>query len=64
MGKWPHVDERVKHVGLTYIRRLNATALNELDSLLVVQNFDRPLAVIVPYEWFLRLQEQAKKADK
>lgn len=44
-GEPMFIDERVKHVGLTKLRHLNADTLRELDdNLLVLQDGDEPVA--------------------
>jgi PHD/YefM family antitoxin component YafN of YafNO toxin-antitoxin module len=55
----PTIDPRVKHVGVSKLRELNATKLAEqTDETLVIQDNDKPLAVLLSYEQFLIMQEQ------
>lgn len=56
----PRVDPQVKYVGTTYLRSLNSDKLRELSGAVVVQaeNSD-PLAVILPYETYLKMQQVA-----
>lgn len=56
----PRIDPRVRHVGVSFVRRLNATALRSLDGLLVVEGADgeSPLAVVMSYELFLQIQAE------
>lgn len=55
----PVIDPRVKHVGVSKLRELNATKLAEQnDETLVIQDNDKPLAVLVSYEQFLIMQEK------
>jgi hypothetical protein len=57
------IDERVKHVGLTMLRKLNACGLRKLgDNLFVLQDADEPLAVLVSYEMFMRMQAEREGA--
>lgn len=57
------IDERVKHVGLTKLRHLNADTLRELDdSLLVLQDGDEPVAVLLSYKLYMRIQDRLKLA--
>lgn len=53
----PYIDERVEHVGITRLRALNATSLRDSDKTLVIQDNDRPLAVLLPYDTFLEMQK-------
>src|SRR5687767_6590617 len=50
----PYIDPSVRHVPISYLRRLNLETLRQLTESLVVDGFDeeKPLAVIVPYETF------------
>lgn len=56
----PYIDPSVKHVPISYLRRLNLEALRQETSTLVVDGFDGedPLSVIVPYKVFLAMQEE------
>lgn len=53
----PVVDERVKYVGATALRGLNARALRDLTDLLVVQVDEKPVAVIIPIAIYMEIQE-------
>jgi hypothetical protein len=54
----PYIDERVKHVGVSRLRTLNATSLRDFRDTLVIQDNDTPLAVVLPYEQFLAMQKR------
>jgi len=54
----PYIDERVEHVGATKLRSLNAKNLRDLDKTWVIQDNDKALAVLVPYDQFLTMQKQ------
>ena len=54
----PYIDERVKHVGVSRLRTLNASNLREFNETLVIQDADEPLAVVLPYEQFLAMQKK------
>jgi len=54
--KLPTIDPRVQHVGLTTLRQLNATRLRDLEKVLVIQDQEEPLAVVVPYALFMKMQ--------
>ena len=58
----PRIDPNVQFVGVSKLRSLNATNLNNLDKTLVVQDAnDKPLAVILRYEQFLEMQQERDK---
>ncbi len=58
----PYIDPRVRHVGVSKLRELNASKLKELgqenEQTLVIQDNDTPLAVLLSYEKFLIIQEK------
>jgi PHD/YefM family antitoxin component YafN of YafNO toxin-antitoxin module len=54
----PFIDPNVEHVGVTRLRRLNATNLRTFQKALVIQDNDEPLAVLLTYEQFLIMQRQ------
>lgn len=56
----PYVDPSVQHVGVTKLRALNVTQLRELDKTLVIQDNDKPLAVLLRYEHFMAMQEKIR----
>jgi hypothetical protein len=47
----------VQHVGISRLRALNVTQLDGLDKTLVIQDNDRPLAVLIRYRNFMAMQE-------
>lgn len=56
----PYLDERVEHVGITKLRELNTEKLRaEKDRLLVICDNGQRLAVLVPWEVYMRLQVAA-----
>jgi len=57
-GKIPHIDPNVQYVGVSKLRLLNADRLRSLDSTLVIQDDDKPLAVVLSYEQFLEMQKE------
>lgn len=57
----PYIDPNVQYVGVSKLRTLNASNLNELDKTLVIQDNDRPLAVVLSYEQFLAMQDEREK---
>ena len=54
----PYIDPNIQHVGVSRLRALNVTQLRELDKTLVIQDNDKPLAVLLRYEHFLAMQEK------
>lgn len=61
IGAMPLIDPSVKHVGVSKLRELNVSKLSELkDSkdTLVIQDNDRPLAVLLSYENYLMIQDR------
>ena len=56
----PIIDPRVKYVGASYLRKFNSTQLRQLDGVIVVRDNSEPLAVIVPYETYLVLQQTVR----
>ena len=54
----PYLDPSVQHVGISRLRALNVTQLRDLDKTLVIQDNDKPLAVLLKYEHFIAMQER------
>jgi hypothetical protein len=50
--------------GISRLRALNVTQLAELDKTLVIQDNDKPLAVLLKYEHFLAMQELIHRNEK
>jgi hypothetical protein len=59
----PYLDPDVQHVGISRLRALNVTQLDGLEKTLVIQDNDRPLAVLIRYRNFMAMQEGAMKWD-
>lgn len=55
---YPVIDPSIKHVGVSKLRELNATALKETDDTFVIQDNNTPLAVLLTYEKFLNMQQE------
>ena len=51
-------------MGISRLRALNVTQLMELDKTLVIQDNDKPLAVLLKYERFLATQEKILKSEE
>lgn len=58
----PVIDPNVRHVGTSYLRTLNSEKLRQLEGAIVVRDNEEPLAVIVSWETFIALQQQAQAA--
>jgi PHD/YefM family antitoxin component YafN of YafNO toxin-antitoxin module len=56
-----NLDPSVQQVGISRLRALNVTQLRELDKTLVIQDNDKPLAVLLKYEYFLAMQERISR---
>jgi hypothetical protein len=52
----PYIDETVEHVGVSRLRSLNATNLRNIEKTFVIQDNDKPLAVLLSYDQFLAMQ--------
>ena len=57
----PYIDPNVEHVGVSRLRKLNATNLRESQKTLVIQDNDKPLAVLLGYEQFLHMQQTMRQ---
>jgi PHD/YefM family antitoxin component YafN of YafNO toxin-antitoxin module len=56
-GNIPHIDESVRHVGVSKLRELNVAKLRQSEETLVIQDNDEPLAVLLTYDKFLEMQQ-------
>jgi len=55
----PNIDPNIKHVGVSKLRGLNASKLKEhTEDTLVIQENDKPLAVLFSYERFLEIKQE------
>lgn len=59
----PYLDPNVQHVGISNLRALNRTPLRDLDKTLVIQDNDKPLAVLLKYEHFMAMQKRMRRED-
>jgi len=57
----PYLDPSVQHVGVTKLRSMNIEQLRDLDKTLVIQDNDKPLAVLLRYEQFMAMQERLRE---
>jgi hypothetical protein len=60
----PYLDPSVQHVGISRLRALNVAQLDALDKTLVIQDNDRPLAVLIRYRNFMAMQETPMKWEQ
>ena len=58
LNPFPVIDPTIKHVGVSKLREMNATALKETEDTFVIQDNNTPLAVLLTYEKFLIMQQQ------
>lgn len=55
----PDIDPRIKHVGVSKLRDLNATKLKEQeDDTLVIQENDTPLSVLFSYKRYQEIRAE------
>jgi PHD/YefM family antitoxin component YafN of YafNO toxin-antitoxin module len=57
---FPTIDPSVRHIGVSKLRGLNADKLRETEETFVIQDNDKPLAVLLTYDKFLAMQEKLK----
>lgn len=58
----PRIDPSVKYVGVSKLRTLNASNLQDLDTTLVIQDNDQPIAVVLSYDLFMQMQQERERA--
>ena len=54
----PKIDPQVRYVGISKLRRLNADKLRETTETFVVQDNDKPIAVLLTYDKFIAMQDE------
>ena len=52
----PYIGPAVEHVGVSRLRRLNATRLRDNKKAIVIQDNDDPIAVLLTYERYMDIQ--------
>ena len=57
----PVIDPNVRYVGVSKLRELNATKLSSLAQTLVIQDDDKPLAVVLSFEQFMEMQNERER---
>ena len=60
----PYIDTSISDIGVSQLRKLNATELRKTKKTLVVRDNNVPLAVILKYEQFLVMQNKLEAALK
>lgn len=56
----PVIDKRIEFVGTSRLRKLNADALRKFTSnVMVVQDSEEPIAVVMGYGLYMKLQRLA-----
>lgn len=57
----PQIDPSVKYVGVSKLRELKAEKLRSLEDTLVIQENEKPLAVVLSYEQFMQMQQERNR---
>ncbi len=57
----PRIDPKVRFVGISFIRKINAKFVSNIEETYVLSYGDEPLAVLIPYATYMRLQEVAEQ---
>jgi len=58
----PFIDPNVEYVGVSKLRSFNSSNLGEIKKMLVIQDNDRPLAVMMSYDQYLTVQKKLQEA--
>jgi PHD/YefM family antitoxin component YafN of YafNO toxin-antitoxin module len=58
----PFIDPNVEYVGVSKLRSFNASNLGEIQKMLVIQDNDKPLAVMMSYAQYLAVQRKLQEA--
>jgi len=58
----PFIDPNVEYVGVNKLRSFNSSNLGEIKKMLVLQDNDRPLAVMMSYDQYLTVQKKLQEA--
>jgi PHD/YefM family antitoxin component YafN of YafNO toxin-antitoxin module len=58
----PYIDTSISDIGVSQLRKLNATDLRKGKKTLVVRDNNEPLAVVLKYEQFLVMQNKLEAA--
>jgi hypothetical protein len=60
----PYIDTSISDIGVSQLRKLNATELRKSKKTLVVRDNNEPLAIVLKYEQFLVMQNKLQEALK
>lgn len=60
----PYIDTSISDIGVSQLRKLNATELRKTKKTLVVRDNNVPLAVVLKYEQFLVMQGKLEAAKR
>ncbi len=60
----PYIDTSISDIGVSQLRKLNATDLRKAKKTLVVRENNVPLAIILKYEQFLAMQGKLEAAQR
>src|ERR1700691_6611891 len=60
----PYIDTSISDIGVSQLRKLNATDLRKAKKTLVVRDNNVPLAVVLKYEQFLVMQGKLESAQR
>lgn len=58
----PFIDPNVERVGVSKLRTLNASNLSQVNKTIVIQENDRPLAVLLNYDQYMTIQNKLQEA--
>jgi uncharacterized protein YxjI len=54
----PLIDPNIEFVGVSKLRELTGETLRKMKKTLVIQDGDKPIAVIVKYSTYMRMQRE------
>ena len=60
----PYIDPNVDHVAMDRLQEMSTSSLKRLKKTLVVRDGDSPLAVVVPFKTFLRIQREIDRLSE
>ncbi len=60
----PYIDPSIADIGVSQLRKLNATDLRKGKRTLVIRENNVPLAVVLKYEQFLAMQDKLQAAQR
>lgn len=58
LGDIPYIDRNVEHVGVSHLRTLDGKKLRHVEKTLVIQEHNKPIAVLLSYEQYLIIQDK------